>query len=143
MERRSEIHAAIQEDYPQPVERRKRSARADLLLAVRAAHRQRRGAGFGLRGDFCRRGVHHSSASRSYRYQIAEPFVALGAADWRSVSKEFLTRRILANEQSQPIRRGGDRRGSFRRVDRLAFGAARETCAAGGRVWTGERTSKL
>src|SRR5260370_19318339 len=86
VERRSKIHSAIEEDHAEPVERRKRSARADLLLAVRAAHRQRRGARFGLCGDFFRRGVDHTSASLSYRYQIVESFVALAAANRRSVS---------------------------------------------------------
>src|SRR5712664_2257278 len=42
VERRSTIHAAIAENHAQSIERRKRSARPQLLLAVRTENRQRR-----------------------------------------------------------------------------------------------------
>src|SRR6267142_1410981 len=42
LERRSAIHAAIAENYAQSIERRKRSAGPQLLLAVRTENRQRR-----------------------------------------------------------------------------------------------------
>src|SRR5690348_18081050 len=42
VERRRALHAAIEKNHAQPVERRKRSARAHLLLAFRAENRQDR-----------------------------------------------------------------------------------------------------
>src|SRR6266702_1635764 len=81
VERRREIHAAIAKDHTQPTQRRKRSARAQLLLAIRTKTRQKRGAGHGLRRDFFRRRFHHAAAPRPDAHRIAESSFSLGRAN--------------------------------------------------------------
>src|SRR5258708_500143 len=80
-ERQREIHAAITKNHAQPIKRRERSTRPQLLLAIRTKARQERGAGHRLRRDFFRRRLHHAAAPRSHAHQIAESSFTLGQTD--------------------------------------------------------------
>src|SRR5260370_14698696 len=85
VERRREIHAAIAKNHAQPIDRRERSARTQLLLALRTKARQKRRAGHGLRRDLFRSRLHHSAAPRPHTRRIAQSPLALGHANRRGL----------------------------------------------------------